>query len=168
MFLPSWPCMWEVERIGRMGDGGKFTCGLPRLAQTRGKDLVVFSIGVEKESSWEYEVLERTDANIYMFDFSVDEVGVSSAPAATHTVPESDVLLRSSPRIQQYGPQLQAAPKSISSRAHFNKVGFGARDENVGGNQFWTLRTMMKHAGVDWIDILKVHTALPLPNLHDL
>jgi len=128
MFLPSWPCMWEVERIGRMGDGGKFTCGLPRLAQTRGKDLVVFSIGVEKESSWEYEVLERTDANIYMFDFSVDE----------------------------YGPQLQAAPKSISSRAHFNKVGFGARDENVGGNQFWTLRTMMKHAGVDWIDILKV------------
>ena len=76
-------------------------------------------------------------------------------------MPESDVLwLSSAPCIQQYGPQLQAAPASISSRAHFNKVGFGARDEKVGGNQFWTLRTMMKHAGVDWIDILKVRLLL--------
>lgn len=76
VFLPSWPCMWEEERIGRMGGSiyltakrtwlidtsrrwrassfvaelsfcahkvcRKYTCGLPRLAQTRKDKLTVF------------------------------------------------------------------------------------------------------------------------------
>jgi len=128
VFLPAFPCPWEVERVGRMGDGGKFTCGLPRIREKRGKKCVVYSFGVERESSWEAEILERSDCEIYMYDFSVST----------------------------FGPQLQAMDPAMSSRAHFFQYGIGGKDEVVDGHQFFTLASLMKMNGHDWIDILKV------------
>jgi len=128
VFLPSFPCPFEVERIGRMGDGGKFTCGLPRIREKRGKKCIVYSFGVERESSWEAEILERSDCEIYMYDFSVST----------------------------FGPQLQAMDPAMSSRAHFFQYGIGGKDEVVDGHQFFTLASLMKMNGHDWIDILKV------------
>lgn len=52
----------------------QLTCGLPRIRDKRGKKCVVMSFGVERESSWEAEILERTDCTIYMYDFSVKTV----------------------------------------------------------------------------------------------
>lgn len=52
----------------------KYTCGLPRIQQTKGKKCVVYSFGVERESSWEAEILERTDCEIFMYDYSVTKV----------------------------------------------------------------------------------------------
>lgn len=28
IYVPSYPCPWEVERVGRMADGGKVCCSL--------------------------------------------------------------------------------------------------------------------------------------------
>lgn len=52
----------------------QLTCGLERIQKTRGKKCVAYSFGVEQESSWEAEILQRTECEIYMFDFSVNEV----------------------------------------------------------------------------------------------
>lgn len=59
----------------------QYTCGLPRIQQTKGKKCVVYSFGVERESSWEAEILERTDCEIFMYDYSVDKV--SDLPSIT-------------------------------------------------------------------------------------
>lgn len=128
IFTPAFPCPWEVNRIGRMADGGKYVCGLPRITQTRKDKCVIYSFGVERESSWEAEILETTDCEIWMYDFSVTE----------------------------YGPQLKAMDPEMSKRAHFHPYGIGKEDKTVDGHPFYTLRTLMKMNGHDWIDILKV------------
>ncbi|KAI0798218.1 methyltransferase domain-containing protein [Abortiporus biennis] len=57
-FPPAFNCPHEVERIGALGDGGKWICGLSRLADK--KDCVVYVFGIDFESSYEAEVLRRT------------------------------------------------------------------------------------------------------------
>lgn len=108
--------------------GGKFVCGLPHVSDKRGRDLVLMSFGVERESSFELEVLERSQGQAYLYDFSVKE----------------------------YGPQLKQATAEIQSRAHFRSYGLGMVDEEVGGNQFYTLQSLMQQNGIDHIDILKI------------
>lgn len=43
-FIPSYNCPHSVERIGNLGDGGKWICGAETLGP-RGKDAVIYSIG---------------------------------------------------------------------------------------------------------------------------
>lgn len=42
-FLPSYRCPHRVERVGIMGDGGKWVCGLERIAPK--KQCVIYSFG---------------------------------------------------------------------------------------------------------------------------
>lgn len=42
-FLPSFQCPHRVERIGTMGDGGKWVCGIDRIAKQN--QCVVYSFG---------------------------------------------------------------------------------------------------------------------------
>jgi hypothetical protein len=42
-FLPAFQCPHRVERIGRLGDGGKYVCGIERII--RKPECVVYSIG---------------------------------------------------------------------------------------------------------------------------
>lgn len=42
-FLPSFRCPHRVERIGIMGDGGKWVCGLERIAPKR--ECNIYSFG---------------------------------------------------------------------------------------------------------------------------
>lgn len=44
-------CPHVQERIGRLGEGGKFICGIDAIAKV--KDCVVYSFGVNTESSFE-------------------------------------------------------------------------------------------------------------------
>jgi hypothetical protein len=64
-FLSSSPNVYVLEQ---------YVCGLPRITQTRKEKCVIYSFGVERESSWEAEILETTDCEIWMYDFSVTEV----------------------------------------------------------------------------------------------
>lgn len=86
------------------------------------------SFGVERESSFEAEVLERTRGQAYLYDFSVADVG----------------------------PQLQSAAADVQRRTHFKAYGLGASDEIIEGHQFHTLGTLMHQNGHQRIDILKV------------
>lgn len=130
IFVPAFTCPWEVERIGVMADGGKYVCGLPRVKQARKDKCVVYSFGVERESSFEAEILETTECEIFMYDFSVDK----------------------------FGPQIEAMNATMQARAHFHQFGVGGKDEIIDNNQFYTLETLMNQNGHDWIDILKIDT----------
>ena len=101
--------------MGTIGDGGKWTCGLSRLALKR--DCVIYSFGINGESSFEAEVLSATRyCEIWGYDFSVDG----------------------------WGPQI---PSKHLSRVHFGKFGLGGSDKHDGKNQFHTLQTLMKQNG---------------------
>lgn len=56
-FPASWPCPHELERVGVIGDGGKWVCGAERLVQV--PNCVIYSFGVEQQSSFEAAFLRR-------------------------------------------------------------------------------------------------------------
>ncbi|KAF8857706.1 hypothetical protein BDZ45DRAFT_744207 [Acephala macrosclerotiorum] len=140
-FFPStYTCPHDMQRVGRLGDGGKWVCGMslyeakPGLAVTAQASsssnsrpqTIIYSFGVNDESTFEAEMLARIpSAQVYAFDFSVS----------------------------RFGPQISP---SYSARAHFSKVGLGAKDEFARTPQFFTLQTLMKENKHDYIDILKI------------
>lgn len=53
MTPPSYTCPYEMERVGRLGDGGKWVCGMTRYeALPAERRCVVYSFGVQYESSF--------------------------------------------------------------------------------------------------------------------
>jgi hypothetical protein len=80
----SFDCPYSVERMGRVGDGGKWVCGL-ELFQNH--PCIVYSFGVSGDSSFEAEVVQRTNRLIFAFDGSVSKLGPQiSTPQAKHRV----------------------------------------------------------------------------------
>ncbi|GKT41446.1 uncharacterized protein ColSpa_01627 [Colletotrichum spaethianum] len=53
-FTPaSFSCPHEMERVGRMGDGGKWVCGMSRYVHfPKDRECVIYSFGVRDESSF--------------------------------------------------------------------------------------------------------------------
>jgi len=50
-----------------MGEGGKWVCGMSRYEKNR-KPCVVYSFGLNNDSSFEQELLERTNCEIWGYD----------------------------------------------------------------------------------------------------
>jgi hypothetical protein len=78
---PSFYCPHDLERVGTLGDGGKVVCGMTRYeAASPGPssdtntapELIVYSFGVNDDSSFEAALLERTNARIWGYDYSVN------------------------------------------------------------------------------------------------
>ncbi|PSN75112.1 hypothetical protein BS50DRAFT_512604 [Corynespora cassiicola Philippines] len=144
-FPPTWTCPHDIQRVGRLGDGGKWVCGMSLYESipaspsavnlpdsstgntgVEGSGLVIYSFGINGESSFEAEMLERIpSAAIWGYDFSVSG----------------------------WGPQI---PSSEAHRTFFKPVGLGATDEVKDGNEFFTLQSLMKQNNHTHIDILKV------------
>jgi hypothetical protein len=136
-FPPTYTCPHDIQRVGRLGDGGKWVCGMslfearPAAAVSQhstsaNPNTIIYSFGVNDESTFEAEMLARIpSAQIWAFDFSVTS----------------------------FGPQLSPA---YSSRAHFSQVGIGAKDEFEKKPQFFTLQTLMAQNNHTYIDILKI------------
>ncbi|KAH7338569.1 methyltransferase domain-containing protein [Rhizoctonia solani] len=72
-FPPSFDCPYETTRLGVMGDGGKWVCGLSRLIEK--PKCVVYSAGISTDSSFEAAILRRTHCEVLGFDYSVDKFG---------------------------------------------------------------------------------------------
>lgn len=116
-FPPAFNCPHETERIGALGDGGKWVCGLSRLADK--PDCVVYAFGIDWDSSFEAELLQRTrHCEIWGYDYTV----------------------------KSFGSQI---PRSDRHRTHFAKVGLGAADSHDKGDdpKLWTLKSLMKANG---------------------
>lgn len=81
---PSFFCPHDLERVGTLGDGGKIVCGMSRYEQespgpsaggSPARDLVIYSFGVSRDSSFEADMLERTNSQIWGYDYSVSDWG---------------------------------------------------------------------------------------------
>ncbi|KAH8819121.1 methyltransferase domain-containing protein [Xylogone sp. PMI_703] len=70
----SFNCPVDIERIGRIGDGGKWVCGMSRY-ETTTKPCIVYSFGIQNESSFEQELLSRTHCRLWGYDYSVEDFG---------------------------------------------------------------------------------------------
>jgi hypothetical protein len=84
-FVPLAPCSHK-ERVGTIGDGGKWVCDMARYElMPASKPCVVYSFGVRDDSSFEAEMHERTHCDIFAFDMTVDGVAgvAASLPRVT-------------------------------------------------------------------------------------
>ena len=91
-----------------------------------GDDCVVYSFGVANESTFEVEMVHRTNCQIYAYDFSVDGM--------------------------QLPPDL---PQELRDRIHFHKLGIQGKSR-TGDDRFRTLKDIMAENGHTWIDFMKV------------
>ncbi|KAJ7816178.1 methyltransferase domain-containing protein [Mycena leptocephala] len=126
LYGPAFSCPFPVYRVGTMGDGGKWVCGLERA--THHRNCVIYSMGVERQSSFEQEVLRQSpDCQVYGFDYSVS----------------------------QWGPEL-LADTEVNGRAHFFPYKIGAVDNHDVTPKEYSLQGIMKELGHDFIDIWKI------------
>lgn len=127
-FLPSFNCPHRVERVGVMGDGGKWVCGLERIIHKR--KCVMYSFGINGESSFEADIMKAArSCELYGYDFSVNS----------------------------FGPEIDEDPE-LEQRSHFFPYALGPKDAHspVDDPKMYTLRTLMDRNGHDFIDILKI------------
>lgn len=125
-FLPSFKCPHNLERIGVMGDGGKWTCGLERIEKK--KDCIIYAFGINGESSFEADVMKRAKGcEVWGYDFSVNS----------------------------FGPEIEE-DASLRGRSHFFPYALGPRDSHNADPPMYTLQTLMKRNGHSFIDILKI------------
>jgi len=127
-FIPAFQCPHHVERIGQRGDGGKWVCGVERVA--RQDKCVVYSFGINGESSFESALLTRAPGcEVWGYDYSVFT----------------------------WGPEINNDPE-LMKRAHFQPWALGGSDNHTDTDypRYWTLDSLMKHNGHTFIDILKV------------
>ncbi|PGH14357.1 hypothetical protein AJ80_05947 [Polytolypa hystricis UAMH7299] len=72
---PAFNCPHDVERVGRVGDGGKWVCGMTRYEANKDRPCVVYAFGVNDDSSFENEILRRTNCEIWGYDYTVKSWG---------------------------------------------------------------------------------------------
>ncbi|CAL8097743.1 unnamed protein product [Orchesella dallaii] len=79
LLTPSYTCPYGLTRVGRDGDGGKWVCGVERLT-TGAEPCVTYSFGVSGDSSFEADLLQRTNCIIYAYDPTVQSIGKPLTP----------------------------------------------------------------------------------------
>ncbi|THG96700.1 hypothetical protein EW026_g5174 [Hermanssonia centrifuga] len=126
-FIPAFNCPHRVDRLGALGDGGKWICGVDRLAMKH-DPCVVYSFGVNHDSSFEAAFLTRApNCQIWGYDFSVSS----------------------------WGPEITENP-ALAPLCHFNAYALGAEDKPHDSPPTYTIDTLMKMNGHKFIDILKI------------
>ncbi|KAF9112953.1 hypothetical protein BGX27_002499 [Mortierella sp. AM989] len=86
-FPASFACPHEIQRVGPMNDGGKWLCGMSLYEEEPRAKCVIYSFGVNYETRFEGEMLERTDCEIYAYDASVTHMGVEAQSPRSHFKP---------------------------------------------------------------------------------
>lgn len=127
-FIPAFQCPHRVRRVGTLGDGGKWVCGLDRVAKQ--DKCVIYSFGINGESSFESTLLKRAPScEAWGYDYSVNS----------------------------WGPEITGDPE-LRERAHFKSFALGGTDNHTDNDnpKYWTLDSLMDLNGHTFIDILKI------------
>lgn len=74
-FPASFVCPHDIQRVGPLADGGKWICGMSLYEEKPRSKCVLYSFGVNHETRFEGEMLDRTDCEIWAYDASVSEMG---------------------------------------------------------------------------------------------
>lgn len=84
-FPPSITCPYPATRLGAVGDGGKWICGIGVIAR-KSRPCIIYSFGVGGDSSFEDELLSSTNCSVYAFDHTEDGIKLEAAkyPGRVH------------------------------------------------------------------------------------
>jgi hypothetical protein len=130
LFEGSWPCVTQ-QRIGKIGDGGKWICD-PHKLRAKKKKCIIYSFGSAGESSFEEDAYENYGCEIHSFDPTLDADTQAS-------------LLKKAPKFFFH-------PWGIRAHGRKNKnKNFDSHDD-----KYKSLKDIMKILGHDYIDVLKV------------
>lgn len=127
-FPPAWNCPHEVTRVGHIGEGGKWLCGMDRIMSR--DSCVVYSFGVGGDSSFEAAFLNRSAAcKVWAYDYSVGMLG----------------------------PEIRLN-EDFNRRAFFYQYRLDIVDDEklFVPPRKRTLAGLMKENGHTWIDVLKI------------
>jgi hypothetical protein len=128
LFVPTVTCP-DLERIGPVGDGGKWVCGLEYLSTQR--SCLMYSFGISNDISFEIEILLRTSCHIHAFDPTIGFLPFDN-----------------------YNASLDAA---IRERITFHKIALGGHSgASVEHMMHEALLDTMGRLGHDYVDIMKV------------
>jgi hypothetical protein len=126
-FAPDFVCS-SMERVGRVGDGGKWMCGLEALRQRpqrQKRPCVVYAFGVNDDTSFEEELVNRTACQVFAFDPTV--------------------------------PGLPRSAQHVTPPLHYYKQALAGRDGPTRVfTQARNLYSIMNELGHSFIDVLKV------------
>lgn len=75
LFFFSFMCPHDIQRVGPLSDGGKWLCGMSLYEEHPRAKCVIYSFGVNYETRFEGEMLDRTDCEIFAYDASVTAMG---------------------------------------------------------------------------------------------
>ena len=122
-------CPLLKARIGRIGDGGKWVCGL-RSNLMRGRRCLVYSLGSAGDTSFEDALLRPTDCEVHTFDPTLNQAVQAAVEAR---------------------PNLQFHAIGVGGST---KPGLGQTPVTVSNLQ--SLESIMADLQHAWIDILKI------------
>ncbi len=147
LFPPVMNCP-DLQRIGKVGEGGKWVCGLSYLQSSFGPDepCVIYSFGVNDDISFEIELLLKTDCEIFAFDPTIGQL-----PIHNHLKAGSSDIVRG----VQPGEEMSVT--ELKQRLHFEKIALS--DVTKSNEQFlWseTLYDIMQRHRHHFIHLLKV------------
>ncbi|KAF9875429.1 hypothetical protein CkaCkLH20_07249 [Colletotrichum karsti] len=131
LFPATYTCPWDLQRVGKLGDGGKWICGMSKYENPRPParpPLRVYSFGVGGDSSFEDDFLNRSSAaEVWGFDDTVDGWG-------------------------------QGLGARYPDRTHFFKTAVAGYDFYDEGDrtEFLSVKSIMKKLGHDYVDLVKM------------
>ncbi|KAH9025478.1 methyltransferase domain-containing protein [Lactarius hengduanensis] len=138
--VPVFQCPHRVQRVGTLGDGWKWVCGLDRVVKQ--DKCVIYSFGINGESSFESTLPRAPGCGVWGYDYSVNSVSaLSSLPLLNWTC-------------DQWGPEITGDPE-LRDRAHFKPFALGGTNnhEDHGNPKYWTLDSLMDLNGHTFIKI---------------
>ncbi|EKU20156.1 alpha 1,2-mannosyltransferase [Nannochloropsis gaditana CCMP526] len=146
-FNPDYVCS-SMERVGRVGDGGKWMCDLATLrarAVEAHRPCIVYAFGINDDTSFEEELVNRTGCQVFAFDPTVKDLPASAANVT--------------PALQFYKQAL--GPRDGPSRNFLMERNLLSIMKELGHTYVDVLKVDVE--GAEWASFAPVFGAGPLP-----
>jgi len=155
-FPPAFFCPHELERVGELGDGGKWVCGISQLQEQ--EDCIVYSVGPPAEASFEAELLARTrHCQVFIFDHTASALPRGLSAHVTLPAGLYDFYAPSDASDNDGELDFWDSRHTLQ-RAHFRPYRIAGFDAHGTGDSIktYTLESLMRQNGHTHIDILKI------------
>lgn len=130
------PLKERFGRQARIGDGGKWECGVETLLQRQG--CMVYSFGSNGDTDFEEAVLATTNCEVHVFDPTLGQAAFEK--------------LAKQPKIQFH--PIGLGPRNEQVQMHDNTMTMG--NNNGHTMDVLTLQTIMQSLNHNWVDVLKI------------
>ncbi|KAG0373474.1 hypothetical protein BGX24_011647 [Mortierella sp. AD032] len=140
-FPASFVCPHDIQHVGRLSDGGKWICGMSLYEEKPRAKCVMYSFGINDNTHYEGEMLDRTDCEIFAYDASVTSMGPEATGPRAHFKP---YFIGSTNHVDENGKTWKTLKTLMQENGHdwidILKV-------DVEGSEYGTFDTIMEDFG---------------------